>query len=1310
MAVLATWLSASTTLHAQAPLDTDGDGLPDAWEIHFGLDPASPAGDDGADGDPDGDGISNLDELLAQTHPRAQFTQTFAEGALGYFRTRLALANVDATRDATVLVRFVPDAGQVISEVLHVPALRRRTLNTEDVSGLSSAFAVTIESDVRIVADRTMSWDDEGADSHAETGLTATSRTWYFAEGATGSTFQLFYLISNPLDTTATVRATYLPAVGAPVVKLYAVAPRTRYTVWLNHEDTRLAAAEVGASFVSDSPVVIERAMYTNGQDSIFGGGHSAAGAQKPSLSWYLAEGATGSYFDTYVLLSNPMSTAADARVTFLLPSGNTIERVYTVAPFRRTTVWVNHADPRLEDTAVSVQVDVLNGVPVIAERAMWWPNRGAHRYYAGHASVGATRAARRWAFADGEVGTSPTRDQYLLIANPSATTTTARVTLLFETADPITREWALAPSSRLNVDIAVEFPEALGQRFGAIVESVDTAGTGIVVERSQYEDRPGRPWGSGTNALGVDISTAIAPLDDVALATDDRGVVIDVSADVVQQGTTFEVRNPASELLTASIDPLTGHLVLDTVAGASGTTRLTVVATGPDGLTEQRVLGVRVGSPVEREHVERLSGSSSYELPGADDRAVTPRVVRLANTGIAPATGIRLYRAGQDWTSLDRIMGDIVSPEMSDDTRARAIWQFARTQRVKWWSPTVSTDIHDPVMLFHGFGYVFCDDISSAMVAMFEHAGLPARTWDFSNHRHTAVEAFYDGDWHLFDADLDALFLEWDNATVAGVEDLMQDPTLIHLRAGPAFNQDYVDIYTDFDNHVAYPGHLLARTGHEIAHALRPEEHLELRWAGPADAFYYDGRANAPPSSDNGRPPASYKANGWLVGRFSARAPKTFGNVDLHGATIGNAGGLSAIVPHVPDVPAFVDYTLASPLPVIGGRVSAVVATFVPGDRVEIQATAYGPEVDLDWPELIWGRFRLPDVFRGEVNVTTYDVDPRGSAVHARSAGTNASLTYAFVSGRTPATSVVVGGDLFRAGEADMARVLVSLDNGTTWLEVARANTPGIVPVDVDVTTLVGPGRPFLLRYEFRAAHHSWHAGLDALRVSGVDPFDFQTIWSSDDQIGPGPAEIDVDVTTIVQDTRRSRDRDISHQLTIRTILTSTSTVPTVGLLELTPTAILQVAPLSLPTPGVAPVQMVFESTTTGAHEITVTHAWTEDPSRRAPGAPQPVAAQHTVDASAPFVLQWTAPDDPDGDAIASYRLEICERQDCLYPVTSFFDVVTGSGATSYVVTNHSWFTRYRTYYWRVRARDARGQWGPASAPARFDVTADVY
>ena len=49
--------------------DSDGDLLEDSWEINRGLNPNDATGNDGRDGDPDEDGLTNLEEVIYGTHP-----------------------------------------------------------------------------------------------------------------------------------------------------------------------------------------------------------------------------------------------------------------------------------------------------------------------------------------------------------------------------------------------------------------------------------------------------------------------------------------------------------------------------------------------------------------------------------------------------------------------------------------------------------------------------------------------------------------------------------------------------------------------------------------------------------------------------------------------------------------------------------------------------------------------------------------------------------------------------------------------------------------------------------------------------------------------------------------------------------------------------------------------------------------------------------------------------------------------------------------------------------------------------------------
>ena len=104
---------------------------------------------------------------------------------------------------------------------------------------ITAPFSTLIESDVPMVADRTVSWaGGVGYGSHTETAVLKPAMTWYLAEGATGGGFDLYYLLQNSNEGEVQVGVTYLLPFGQPpLVKNYSVAGKSRMTIWVDEED-----------------------------------------------------------------------------------------------------------------------------------------------------------------------------------------------------------------------------------------------------------------------------------------------------------------------------------------------------------------------------------------------------------------------------------------------------------------------------------------------------------------------------------------------------------------------------------------------------------------------------------------------------------------------------------------------------------------------------------------------------------------------------------------------------------------------------------------------------------------------------------------------------------------------------------------------------------------------------------------------------------------------------------------------------------------------------------------------------------------
>ena len=245
--------------------------------------------------------------------------------------------------------------------------------------------------------------------------------------------------------------------------------------------------------------------MYLNAGGRLFGAGHASAGITTLAPTWSFAEGATGPYFDTFLLIANPSSAAITVRATFLLPSGTSIQRTYDIAPRSRFNIWVDRAAPELENTAVSTVLESVDDQPFVAERAMWWPGPDSSNWREAHNSPGSLSTSATWGLAEGLLGGANATDTYLLVANTSPFGGLARVTLSFEDdGSRVVREYAVPARSRVNVPIRDDFPQAMGRRFATLVESQGAVPAQLVVERAMYSDSGRERWAAGTNALGT--------------------------------------------------------------------------------------------------------------------------------------------------------------------------------------------------------------------------------------------------------------------------------------------------------------------------------------------------------------------------------------------------------------------------------------------------------------------------------------------------------------------------------------------------------------------------------------------------------------------------------------------------------------------------------------------------------------------------------------------------------------------------------------------------------------------------------------
>jgi autotransporter-associated beta strand protein len=425
-------------------------------------------------------------------------TYYLSEGATGtFFDTDILIANPNGD-EVPISIEFLKEDGSTTTQTSTLTATSRVTIRVDDIAGLeATAFSTVVKSlsGLPIVVERTMRWDATGYGAHTEKATGGAAYTWYFAEGSQGF-FWTYLLLTNPNSFANEATVTFLRENLPPLERKYQLGSQSRATIDLG-QDQELMNTSFGIEVRFDNPGTAERAMYF-GESPLWKGGHESAGETVTSSHWFLAEGATGTFFETFILIANTHSEDIEATLTFLPASGVPVEKKKIVPARGRITVNIEAEDPSLADAAVATQVTSF--IPrLIVERAQYWPST-PDQWHESHNSFGVTAPGTHWGLAEGRAGGAESYQTYVLLANPGATDAEATVLFQRESGAPVSKKIAVPARTRVNLSVGSEVPELANERFGASI----TSDQPIVVERAMFWDANGQFWAAGTNATAT--------------------------------------------------------------------------------------------------------------------------------------------------------------------------------------------------------------------------------------------------------------------------------------------------------------------------------------------------------------------------------------------------------------------------------------------------------------------------------------------------------------------------------------------------------------------------------------------------------------------------------------------------------------------------------------------------------------------------------------------------------------------------------------------------------------------------------------
>jgi murein DD-endopeptidase MepM/ murein hydrolase activator NlpD len=268
-------------------------------------------------------------------------------------------------------------------------------------------------------------------------------KTYYFAEGYTGTGTTEYLALTNPATSAATVTITYYYQGGAaPLARTYQLPALSHSVLNINQE----AGANQSVSMIvqSTQPIAAERTMYT--QKDSFSAAADSAGSSFLNSRWYFAEGNTTSGWNTLLSVLNPNNQAVTLSIAYLL-NGQIVHgkaSSFSVAARSRGTIILNNDLPNQQFGMI-----VTASAPVLVERPEYLTT-GTYR--GGSAVVGAPSPQSTWYFGGGNT-TSGFREQ-LILTNPSFNAASAQIRYLTASGQTITQNVSVPGYTRMPVNV----------------------------------------------------------------------------------------------------------------------------------------------------------------------------------------------------------------------------------------------------------------------------------------------------------------------------------------------------------------------------------------------------------------------------------------------------------------------------------------------------------------------------------------------------------------------------------------------------------------------------------------------------------------------------------------------------------------------------------------------------------------------------------------------------------------------------------------------------------------------------------------